>query len=199
MANNSHIRLNTNRIANIPLHIYDNNFTFIVNDIEYHTSTLISDLLSPVISQKHLHDASINTFTINTNNQGNFQHILNLISFQQNLIPEEEIPFFVEVIQILGISINDIADLNQPTELNDENIFEITRMHERWEVLYSNLFVRDIDYISSNFFKFCENNLDDMNSLHPKTLERIISNNKLKLRDENQLLNFINQIYIFQI
>lgn len=143
----------------------------------------------------HLHDASINTFTINTNNQGNFQHILNLISFQQNLIPEEEIPFFVEVIQILGISINDIADLNQPTELNDENIFEITRMHERWEVLYSNLFVRDIDYISSNFFKFCENNLDDMNSLRPKTLERIISNNKLKLRDENQLLNFINQIY----
>lgn len=43
MANNSHIRLNTNRIANIPLHIYDNNFTFIVNDIEYHTPTLISD------------------------------------------------------------------------------------------------------------------------------------------------------------
>ena len=176
MTINSNIQLNTNRILNVPLHIYDDNFTFIVNNIEFYTSTIVADLLSPVISQKHASDASFNTFIINTNNQGDFQHFLNLISFRENTIPDEEIPFLVEVIQILGISINDIFDLNKPTELNDENIFDITRRHEKWEVLYSSSFVRDIDYISSNFFKLCETNLDDMNTLLPSTLERVISN-----------------------
>ena len=58
--------------------------------------------------------------------------------------------------QILGISSNDIADLNQQESLNDENIFELTRRHEQFEVIYSESFNRDIDYIASNFFKLCD-------------------------------------------
>lgn len=195
MNNNSQIQLSFNRIAEIPFQAYEEDFTFIVNNREFRTSHLVSELLSPTICRMRSADAAMNTFTIRTEHQGDFQLILNLINFQQNSIPETEMPFFVEVIQILGISSDNIVDQNQQADLNDENIFELTRRHERFEVIYSNVFNRDIDYIASNFFRLCETKRDEMNNLLPQTLERIVSNNRLKLKNEDQLFKFINQVY----
>ena len=87
MANNSQIQLNTTRISYIPIGTFVNDFTFIVNGREYQTSRLVSDLLSPFICQLHAGDPTINTFSIRTQNQGDFQNVLNLINFQLNSIP----------------------------------------------------------------------------------------------------------------
>ena len=180
MAERTQIQLNANRISNVPFLAYENDFTFIVNGENFNVPKIISDLISPVICHMHSNDASIDSYTINTVNRGNFQNILNLMNFQQNSIPENEIPFFVEVIEILGISSLDIIDLNN-------NIFDIIRRHEKFQVLYSDSFERDINYVSSNFFNLCETHLNDMIQLLPETLERIISNERLKLNAYSKL------------
>ena len=46
---NIQIQLKTNRIKNIPFENYEKDFTFIVNDQEFKTSKLVSQLISPAI------------------------------------------------------------------------------------------------------------------------------------------------------
>lgn len=94
MTEKTKIQLNPNRISQIPLHTYECDFMFVVNDEIFKTSKIISDLISPIICQQHINDATTDTFTIHTVNQGDFSHVLNLVNFQPNSIPDSEIPFF---------------------------------------------------------------------------------------------------------
>ena len=101
------VQLKTAAVLDIPLHVYDQDFTFIVNGKEYTTSRVVSDLLSPYISQMHQTDPTISTFTITTKEKGDFKHILDLVTFTTHSIPTNEILFFSEVIEQLGnVSIN---------------------------------------------------------------------------------------------
>lgn len=92
-------KLNLTRCKEIPFDKYEKNFEFIVNERRYYTCRLIADLLSPLINQLHNSDPTINEFYIQTKNNGNFQHILDLINFNENNIPESEIPFVSEVLK----------------------------------------------------------------------------------------------------
>ena len=55
--------------------------------------------------------------------------------------------------------------------------------------------MNEIDFISSHFFELCEKESFNLSSLSESTLVRIFNNIKLKLNDEDQLLNFINFLY----
>lgn len=89
-------------IFGVPLQTYPKDFSFIVNGNEIKTSRLVSDIISPIICRIHSQDPTIDTFTINTTQQGDFSHILELVNFGQINIPDNELEFFVEVIEILG-------------------------------------------------------------------------------------------------
>lgn len=65
------LQLNIERVKEIPLDQYDKNFTFVVNNEQYHTCRIIADILSPTIDEFH----------IKTSHTGNFEHILNLINY----------------------------------------------------------------------------------------------------------------------
>ena len=65
---------------------------------EYKTCRLISDLLSTIISKIHLVDPAIDKYTINTNHQGQFQRIFDIINFQQKSLPDQGILFFIDTI-----------------------------------------------------------------------------------------------------
>lgn len=68
-------------ILYVPIHLFQNDFTFLVNGNKFKTYQLISDLLSPLICHIHTNDPIFDTFTIK--------------------IPEKEARFILEVIKIL--------------------------------------------------------------------------------------------------
>ena len=180
-------------VLNVPFQIYEDDFSFIVNGEEFRTSRIISDLLSPIISKIHLTDPAFNTFIINTHVKGDFSYILSLANFNQINIPESEVPFISEVVEILN---NDsIKYLDKNTEITKDNVFSLIRFHEKFHSYYSSLLSKEIDFISSHFHELCEHKEEEFLSLSFDTIFRIINNKKLRLKTEDQLLKFINAMY----
>lgn len=79
--------------------------------------------------------------------------------------------------------------------LNINNAFEFLQKHEKYCWLYSSQLKKDIDFISSLFYEFNFENKNHIKNIHFSIIERIISNEKLKLISEDQLLSFINNLY----
>ena len=109
-------------ITNVPLQSYQNDFTFIVNGEEIKTNRIISDLLSPKISQIHFVDSTCDSFTITTTNKGDFSHILNLINFETHEFPSSELPFISEVLKFLGNDLFDVLYTGESEEMTISNI-----------------------------------------------------------------------------
>lgn len=56
MIDENQIILKPISILNVPFQIYQKDFTFFVNDEEFKTNKIISDILSPKICQIHYND-----------------------------------------------------------------------------------------------------------------------------------------------
>ena len=194
MAEALQVQLKTTAILDIPLRAYDHNFTFIVNGVEYESSRIISDLLSPHIRQIHQTDPTASTFTINTEEHGNFDHILDLATFSSYSIPANEIHFFLEVIEKLGNRSIDISNL-RPNSLTKENAVHLLRQHENFHYLYADQIESEIEYVSSHFYELCEPFFNELKTLSIGTIEKVVSNPNIKLKNEDQLLKFINGLY----
>lgn len=194
MSKDLKIQLRTKAIRNVPLSSYnDYDFLFIINGEEFKTTKIISDLISPKISQIHRNDPTACAFTINTENKGSFSNILNLTNFSQISIPEDEIPFLIEIYQILGCDSIDLSNLNG--QITEDNAIKFLIQHERLNPLYSQQMTEEIDFIANHFFKLYETQKDQLINLSFESLDQIISNPKLRLSDEDQLLHFIYCLY----
>lgn len=165
-----------------------------VNGKTFKTSRLVSDLLSPVICSIHSSDPTIDTFTINTRHQGNFSLILNLSHFNQVNIPESEIPFISEVIEILNNESVKIKSQAENSEITVDNIFTLIK-HEQFKKFNFDRFSEDIDFISSHFYEICETHESEMRNLQLDTILLILNNSKLQLNSEDQHLKFVNDLY----
>ena len=190
----SSIQLKLASIKNIPFQCYDKDFVFIVNGKEFKTSRFVSDLLSPYISKIHANDPSFDIFTINTKNSGDFTHILNLVDFNTNQYPESEFSFILEVLGLLGNSTNEIELQNEKEgmgTITPENVFTLMKNPQFSNVSKSDL----ISFISSHFTELLEDHKEDLSNLNVDTLFEIISQEDLIIESEDQLLNFINELY----
>ncbi|KAK8896596.1 hypothetical protein M9Y10_014505 [Tritrichomonas musculus] len=188
------IRLKTSSILNVPLNSYDE-FIFIVNNQKFKTSRIISDLLSPKICKIHISDPAFNTFSINTINKGNFSSILNLVNFKENNIPDNDLPFITEVIEILGNTSIKIEDSTLSTTLTFDNVFQYLKKHEECPTFYSKRILTEIDFISSHLFELPSEKEIELTSLHQTTIERILRNPKIQIESEDQLISLINRLY----
>ncbi|KAK8865196.1 hypothetical protein M9Y10_010732 [Tritrichomonas musculus] len=194
MSLENHIRLECSCIIHVPIQKYCNDFTFIVNGKEFQTSRLISDLLSPKICQFHSIDPTIDVFTINTTNQGDFSHILQLVNFKTNKISVDEIPFIAEVLEILcndKIKIEEIENI----ELTTDNIIEEIQKREKNRNFYSETFLQEIEFISTVMGELIKTQEDQLMNLQIDTLEMILSNPQLSINSEDELLQFLNKLY----
>lgn len=185
------VQLQTTSVLDIPLQVYDQDFIFIVNDKEYTTSRVVSDLLSPYISQMHQTDPTISTFSISTKDKGDINRILDLVTFTTQLIPTNEILFFSEVIEKLGSR----PQLIQSDSLSNDNVIELLHHHEHFPHLYGNQIEREIEYLSSHFYELCDRFFDELKTLSISTIEKVVSDAHLKLLNEDQLLKFANDLY----
>lgn len=209
--------LSTENLNDIPFHKYENNFTFIVNGKKYYTSRVVADLLSPIIREYHYIDETINEFSINTIEKLDvFEDFLSLSNFENALISKDRQKIYSEYFYQLG-NINEYIKLHQESfeETNHENAVGRLISISQNATLLSNYFdesviisdlsspiydsfnkienVNDlIAYIASNFESI---NKNEMKSLSLELIEEIISNENLKLKDEDSLLNFILELY----
>lgn len=189
---NNTIKLLTNSIKHVPFNNYDKDFTFIVNGQEFQTSRIISDLISPKISKIHLIDPTVSQFIITTKSEGNFQTILNLVSFELKEIDEKEIEFVFEIFDILEI---ENAEVKTNIELNIDNVIDFIQKHDLSSCFYSSFLSREIDYLSKHFYEIKENQIEKFFTFSIDTIEKVICNGNIKLESEDQLLKFINQLY----
>ena len=190
----SKIQLKASCVLNVPLQTYDNDFTFLVNGKEFKTSRLISDLLSPKICQMHINDPTFNTFVITTKQNGEFSHILNLINFDEQDIPEKELPFILEVLKILCNESIELKNSEQIESITNDNVFNLIHEHEKYDIFYSKQISEEIDFISSHFFELIENHEKELKELSIDILIDILNNQNLQLCDEDQLIKFINKL-----
>ena len=189
------IKLKLSSISRATLNSYANDFTFIINEEEFKTNKIISDIISPKIAQIHSVDPTFDIFTINTNNKGSFSYILNLLNFEVNIIPTNQFDFIIEVVEILGNDSFEIVSTMQEQEISQDIVFDLLKKHERHN-LYSNLLSNEINFVSSHFYQLYENYPEKINDLSISIIERIIKSDKLLLNNEDQLLSFINQLYM---
>lgn len=189
------IQLNPSCIMNVPFQNYEKNFTFIVNGEEFLTSKFISDLLSPKICKIHTIDPTIDLFYINTNEHGQFSYVLDLVKFSLNTIPLSEIPFIYEVMEILQNETISLSEEELQQELTIDNIFSSIQQHEKFVKFYSKSYQQEIEYIASHFYEICDNKKYNLSLLNQNTIERILNHSNLILKDEDQLLHFVNFLY----
>lgn len=121
------MRLNPSCITKIPPDIINDDFTFIVNGSKIKTKKLIAYLLSPTLCKNHINDQTIDTFVIQTENDGNFSHILNLSKFTEISFPESEAPFISEVIKSLGNTFIDFTDPKESIEITTSNVISLIK------------------------------------------------------------------------
>lgn len=192
----SKIQLRPESISDVPLQIYEQDFTFIVNGEEFKTNRLISDLLSPKISQMHSSDPTLDTFVINTQHKGNFSNLYRLLNFKQNDFSSDEFLFISEILESLGNSYIDFFDGHN--DINADNVLSLIAHHAKYEKNYSKSIQKEIDFISLNFSQLFESseNLEKLCHLNIDTIHSIINNENLRLKDEDQLLQFINKLYL---
>ena len=202
------IKLKTDSILQVPLQNYQNDFTFIVNSERFETSSIVADLLSPIISKQRLNDPTIHEFSLKTKTRGDFRVILDLISFKDTTISENNISFIIEVLTQLGTeSIEVSLPSDSEEEITKDNVFEHIKSHQKYPIFYKNELQRELDFISENFsdmkeklIKFAseenenENEADD-ESEDCSLIETIIFNDKLRLENEDELLETINNLY----
>lgn len=190
------VQLNTSSILKVPFQAFDD-FTFLVNGESFKTTRIVADLLSSKICQIHSSDPTINEIVIKTHSKGNFTHFINLLNFNQNEIQDDEIPFFSEIIEKLDCNNIDLIVSNDSTvEITANNVFSLIQKHEKYEKFYSKEIENEIEFISSHFCEIYQNNEEEFMKISFDTLEKIVSHKNLKLKNEDQLLSFINQLYL---
>ena len=190
---NQSIKLLTTSILQVPLEVFEKNFTFIVNGVEYPTSTLIAQLLSPKISKILLTDPTINQITINTVHRGDFQLFLDLLNFNSKDITSNDLNFIGEIVEQLEIVQFDIKIVRE--EITVENVLSFLSNDENFKYFFSQQYQDEIDFVSKNFSEIERNQRSSLLHLSFDTLEAIVKNPKLEIENEDQLLNFINELY----
>lgn len=194
------IKLQTDSVLHIPIKKYDNDFTFIVNSEKYETSSIAADLLSPIISSRHLIDPTLREFVINTNNHGDFNLLLNLLNFESQEINSKDFQFVSEVIEKLGTDKIQLIDKIKNEELTIDNIFDHIEQHQSHPQFYKKELESEINFFSSHFFELKEKVIQKIKGekfdLNEELIELIINNCHLVLDSENDLLEVINQLYL---
>ena len=194
------IKLQTESVLQLPLQKYMNDFTFIVNSEKYETSSIVADLLSPIISSQHLIDPTIKEFNIITKTRGDFKKIIELSNFEEQDLREEDFSFIIEVFDQLGIEKVTINHKNDNIEITNDNIFELIKNHQIHPKFYGYRIDQEIEYFASHFSELKDNllktiNESDKEEIEDYIIELVICNDNLQLESEDELLKTINELY----
>ena len=190
------IQLQASSVFHLPFQNYEKDFIFFVNKEIFNTSRIFADLLSPKISKLHQIDPTISSYSITTKSRGNFNTILSLMTFQSESIPESEISFLSEIIESLEISFEDIKIINtKENKQKENNWYHNLKKYLRFRPFFKIELDEELDRVSSEFYKLEPEEKKQFKTLPKDIVETILSNPKLQVESEDELIDFINELY----
>lgn len=131
--------------------------------------------------------------------RGDFKSILNLVSFKSTPITKSDLSFMIEVLDQLGTEKVDISQLSASAsgELTLDNVFDKLKEHKSQRHFFRTEYESEVEFIAENFSalkdilpEFVESNEDEI------LIESIIGHKKLLLESEDELLDFVNHLYV---
>lgn len=190
------LKLGYSNILNVPLDAYDKDFMFIVNNQEFKTSRLTAELLSPKICQIHSIDPTFDQIDINTKEKGDFSEFLKLVKFEPTKLKINELEFIKEIIEFLEIDSIEIIKADETNEITESNVFSLMQNHTKYRSFYADEIEKEIEFISGHFSELFETKKDELEQLDEQTLFDITKHEALLLKSEDQLLSFVNGLYL---
>lgn len=197
---NANFSLNPENIFNIPFDKYEKDFTFIVNGKQYKTNRIFADILSPNLRKLHFTDSSVNEFTINTkelNKEGDhFDEFLKLSTFQSFDLDPKLQKLFSKYFYFLG-NIKEYYNL-QPiysTTITAENAIDLLVTTDQISIEIPHEIAKIkmmISFIAKHFESIDKSKLK---RLDVEVLNKILSNENLRINDEDSLFQFIIEMY----
>ncbi|OHS97925.1 hypothetical protein TRFO_35762 [Tritrichomonas foetus] len=209
MGNNIFFTLDVNQIKNIPFDKYEKNFSFFVNGEEFKVNRIIADLLSPKIRQYHMVDESINSFSIEIDGIGdkkeimnNFSKLLSFFDYSSKEITQKELSFFISLFDKLeNNQVLEMFPINQE-KLIGKTIFRIIEAKaKKLKNINFSYFQNEIDFLATHFYipsvlqTILEKIQLDNELFCLYFIKLILSNENLRIQNEDSLFDFIMNIY----
>ena len=201
--------LSLNCVKNVPFDKYENDFTFIIKNKRYETSRFVADLISPRIRKLHYIDPSLNEFVIDMtsfNDDGNsikdyFDEFLSLIKFYPITIEPISQKYFLHYFYKLG-NIEEYFRLqpNFQKEFKVDNILELIQKFNKIQKEEDDIIITATSKIYEDMIQFISEHFEEvdkekMKNLPNEVISDIFQNEKLKLQEEDSLLEFILKLY----
>ena len=190
------IKLTSESILKANFDLLEPNFSFIVNGQEYRTHRFLASLLSPIVSNLLSTDRSVDSFEIQTkNSQGDFQLLLNLVSFGQQVIDNQNKEFILEILDILQNDCVQVELKSRSSKITYENVFSNLLNDLQYTHYYHEIIEEELRIIAENMYRILCNDEERryFSELGMTIIERIL--NHLTIESEDQLLDFINSLF----
>ena len=193
--------INYVNIKDFPFGKYENDFNFIVNGKKYPTSRFVADILSPIIRKNHYNDVSNNEFIVDLQNNESpdyFSDFLRLATFQDIKLDSKRLDLYSEYFLQLGnineyFYIENIRSNEANEKFSVQFIQKVSKIKLTQEFDIKNEVIqKHIKNISEHF---SEIDKKELKKLSIEILSEIIQNENLKIRDEDELLDFLIEIY----
>ena len=185
-------KIGIDNILRVQLDKFKKDFSFIINGKIYKTNSYVANILSPNISKMYAKNMKQRYYEIDTEYNGDFNRIIEYGEMKMVHIDDNEKPFFLNILKQLG-NHDEYFLYNKEFQekISYDNVIERIQIKKALDMNFD----EEVDFISSNFHDFNTKYIDKMFTLDVNSVERIISNDKLNLHDEEELFNFILKLY----
>jgi hypothetical protein len=179
------INLSAKGLANLPRNVYENDFTFIVGESRYHCPSFIASFLSPRICHLQANDATLREFCIETDDPTHLFEKILAVCYGSSFRIYENISFFRSLCCELSN-----RELYEQIVGKFEEDLTILNVIDRIQFLFSanESCDREIEFCSSHFYEL---DLTAAFSLPFEIISSIISNDSIRLKDEESLYDLI--------
>ena len=181
-----------NDIERIDFHEFEKDFLFIVNGEIYQTNSFVANILSPNISKNYKEKVNISYYEINTKHEGDFNKIIEYGEMKSINISKEERKYFIDILKQLG-NRQECAQFYEELQedISYENVINRILIKQELDIQFE----EEISFISNNFDSFHTKYPESILTLDVNIIERIISNDEMKLNNEEELFDLILELY----
>lgn len=79
--------------------------------------------------------------------------------------------------------------------MNIDNVFTRLKYHNQYQTFFEKQISKEISFISSHLYEIFDQKKKELQELDEKSLTQILSNEHIQMKDEDQFIQFCNEIY----
>ena len=183
-------KIGIGKIQRIQFDKLQKDFSFIVNGKIYKTNSFVANILSPNISNKFSDDISY--YEIKTKYEGDFNRVIEYGEMKEIDIKPDENLYFLSIMKLLGNNSEAIRFFKEEHKnITYENVIQRIKTKKEFDINFD----EEITFISRNFHDFNAKYPEAIFTLNFDIIEQIISNDNLKLLDEEELFDIVLKLY----